>query len=161
MTGQDSPDRDRLAEALERLAAQAEHQEARRFFDSEMERLRLRAAENASRVGQIALPPAETATPPTKRERRRTGKAYPGATVAGIILRVRLEQPSRALRDRLYADEALRTLPGATTTLIERVLKQMGGKKLSVARRKRWDRAATRLIDDGSVTLAELEKRLR
>lgn len=97
--------------------------------------------------------------PPTTTRYKRLGRAYPAATVAEIIRRVRLERPSRALRDQLYRGPA--AVPGATSTLIDHVLAQMGNKRLTATRRKRWDRAARRMLDDGSVTLAELEERLK
>ena len=102
---------------------------------------------------------AEQQDPKPQVKRKRGLKAYSAEVAAEITRRVLREQPSRALRDQLYAGPE--SVPGATTTLIDHIQAQMDGKRLPAARRKRWERAANRLADDGTVTLAELEERLR
>jgi hypothetical protein len=88
---------------------------------------------------------------------KRVGRSYDVKVVASVIRRaVELdEKPRRELRDRWY-----REVPGATTPLIEHILGLMRGKPLPVIRRKRWEQAADRMADDGTVTLAELTQRL-
>jgi hypothetical protein len=98
---------------------------------------------------------------PVRRKRQRQGKTYPADAVAAVILRVRDEQPSRHLRDEVHR-ELVAAMPAATTTLIDHVLTQMGGRRLSKTRRRQWTRTAERIVGvDGSVTLDELTKRLK
>jgi hypothetical protein len=104
-------------------------------------------------------PEPEAVAPPVEHARAKMGKSYPADVAAAVVRRVLGERPSRALRDELYRNQS--EVPGATTTLIDHVLKQMAGKRLSATRRQRWERAANELVDDGTVTLVELEKRLK
>jgi hypothetical protein len=102
--------------------------------------------------------PAPVAAHSEGHRRKRTGKSYDAKVVLAVVqhtidLRGR---PSRAVRDQWRAE-----IPGATTTLIDHVFGLMGGRQLSSARRKRWERETRGMADDGSVTLAELTKRLK
>jgi hypothetical protein len=100
-----------------------------------------------------------SAEPGAASRRRRGPKRYDAETVAAIIrAALKLKEPlSREAARLRWRDE----VPRATTTLIDRVFGLMGGRPLSPAHRERWEREASRMTPDGSVTLDEITQRLR
>jgi hypothetical protein len=90
--------------------------------------------------------------------RQRASRSYDAEIAVAIIRRATQlnERPRRAVRDQWH-----REIPGGSTTLIDHILKLMGSKPLSTARRRQWEQEACRMVCDGSVTLDELTQRLR
>jgi hypothetical protein len=120
-------------------------------------------ADFRARLAQTPTAPVEQPAAEVSPQRKRLGKAYDAAIAATIVRRVANGVPSRALRDAMYREGV------GTTPLIDHILdltrdrrkKDSPYRRLSVTRRRHWERAAGELIEDGTVTLDELTKRLK